>query len=51
MQPVFVLVHSPSVGPLTWAPVADRLEARDQDSIVPSLLDVADAAARFGPAS
>jgi alpha-beta hydrolase superfamily lysophospholipase len=49
MQPVFVLVHSPSVGPLTWAPVADRLEARGQDSIVPSLLDVADAAAPFWP--
>jgi hypothetical protein len=49
MQPVFVLVHSPSVGPLTWAPVADRLEARGLESIVPSLLDVADAAAPFWP--
>ncbi len=48
MQPVFVLVHSPSVGPLTWTPVADRLEARGQESIVPSLLDVADAAAPGG---
>ena len=49
MPPVFVLVHSPSVGRLTWAPVADRLEARGQESIVPSLLDVADAAAPFWP--
>ncbi len=40
MQPAFVLVRSPSVGPLTWAPVADRLRARGHDSVVPSLLDV-----------
>ena len=43
MAAVFVLVHSPSVGPLTWAPVADRLRARGRESIVPSLLDVAGA--------
>jgi hypothetical protein len=49
MQPVFVLVHSSSVGPLTWAPVADRLKTRGQESIVPPLLDVADAAAPFWP--
>ncbi len=49
MQPAFVLVHSPSVGPLTWAPVADRLRARGHESIVPSLLDVAEAAAPFWP--
>jgi len=48
-QPVFVLIHSPSVGPLTWAPVADRLRARGHESIVPSLLDVAEAAAPFWP--
>lgn len=32
---MFTLVHSPLVGPLTWAPVADRLHAA-----VPSLLDL-----------
>jgi pimeloyl-ACP methyl ester carboxylesterase len=49
MQPVFVLVHSPSVGPLTWAPVATQLEARGWRSVVPSLLDVAEAAPPFWP--
>lgn len=49
MQPVFVLVHSPSVGPLTWGPVADRLRARGFASVVPSLMDVADADAPFWP--
>jgi hypothetical protein len=32
---MFVLVHSPLVGPLTWGPVADRL-----DAVVPSLVDL-----------
>lgn len=32
---MFILVHSPLVGPLTWAPVADRL-----DAAVPSLVDL-----------
>jgi hypothetical protein len=27
MQPIFVLVHSPSVGPSTWHPVAEHLTA------------------------
>ena len=49
MQPVFVLVHSPSVGPLTWAPVASQLEARGWRTVVPSLLDVADAGPPFWP--
>jgi len=49
MQPVFVLVHSPSVGPLTWEPVAARLAARGHESVVPSLLDVADAGPPFWP--
>jgi hypothetical protein len=35
-----VLVHSPSVGPATWQPVAIELRARGRDVIVPSLLDV-----------
>jgi hypothetical protein len=41
----FVLVHSPSVGPATWAPVADRLP----DAVVPSLVDVADAPPPYWP--
>jgi hypothetical protein len=49
MQPVWVLVHSPSVGPLTWGPVAERLRGRGRDSLVPSLLDVAQAGAPFWP--
>jgi pimeloyl-ACP methyl ester carboxylesterase len=44
-----VLVHSPSVGPLTWAPIADRLTAQGRTAIVPALLDVADAAPPFWP--
>ena len=49
MQPVFVLVHSPSVGPLTWSPVAARLDAQGFASIVPSLVDVADTDPPFWP--
>ncbi|BEL05063.1 hypothetical protein Q0Z83_032540 [Actinoplanes sichuanensis] len=41
-----MLIHSPSVGPATWAPVADRLPG----SIVPSLLHVADTEPPFWPA-
>lgn len=47
--PVFVLIHSPSVGPLTWAPVADQLRGRGHDCVVPVLLDVADAAPPLWP--
>jgi hypothetical protein len=43
MRPVFVLVHSLYVGPLTCGPVADALAVRQDDSVIPSLLDVADA--------
>jgi hypothetical protein len=48
-RPVWVLVHSPSVSPLTWAPVAECLEARGHDSLVPSLLNVAEARPPFWP--
>ena len=44
MTPLFVLVHSPSVGPATWAPVAAELTHRGHSVLVPSLLGVADAA-------
>jgi hypothetical protein len=46
MAIVHVLMHSPSVGPATWAPVARRLPG----SVVPSLLHVADAGPPFWPA-
>jgi pimeloyl-ACP methyl ester carboxylesterase len=40
-DPVFVLVHSPLVGPTTWSLVARELERRGRESVVPSLLGVA----------
>jgi pimeloyl-ACP methyl ester carboxylesterase len=39
-----VLIHSPLVGPTTWSPIAQELEQRGREAIVPSLLGVADAA-------
>ncbi|MFD2353633.1 hypothetical protein ACFSTC_36840 [Nonomuraea ferruginea] len=36
----FVLVHSPSVGPSTWAPVAQALERRGHQAVVPDLTGV-----------
>lgn len=35
--PVLVLIHSPLVGPLTWEPAADRLQALGYQVVVPSL--------------
>ncbi|WP_420035698.1 alpha/beta hydrolase [Streptomyces sp. cg28] len=50
MQPTtFVLVHSPSVGPATWRPVAARLEAAGHRVRVPSLLHVGDGGPPFWP--
>ncbi|MEV4709172.1 alpha/beta hydrolase [Actinoplanes sp. NPDC049316] len=46
-MPAFVLVHSPSVGPATWAAVADRLPG----SAVPDLTGVADAGPPFWPSA
>ena len=43
MRPVFVLAHSLYVGPLTCGPVADALAVRQDDSVILSLLDVANA--------
>jgi Alpha/beta hydrolase family len=43
VEPAFVLVHSLLLGPLTWAPVAARLRASGAVTVVPSLVDVADA--------
>lgn len=41
---VFVLIHSPLVGPTTWSGIANELRARGRSAVVPSLLGVADAA-------
>ncbi|MGW5433558.1 alpha/beta hydrolase [Streptomyces sp. NPDC004059] len=49
MQPVFVLVHSPSVGPSTWHPVAERLRAEGYQVRVPSLLHIGAGAPPFWP--
>lgn len=35
---VYVLVHSPLVGPTTWSPVARELERQGHQAVVPSLL-------------
>jgi hypothetical protein len=47
--PLFVLVHSPSVGPSTWSPVAEQLVALGHDAVVPSLLSVGDGGPPFWP--
>lgn len=36
---VYVLIHSPLVGPLTWSRVAAELRQRDVDVLVPALKD------------
>lgn len=48
-MPLFVLVHSPSVGPATWAAVASRLGAAGRDVVVPSLLGVGAGGAPYWP--
>ncbi|WP_328476244.1 alpha/beta hydrolase [Actinoplanes sp. NBC_00393] len=50
MEPVYLLVNSPSVGPLTWAPVAERLRAAGAAVVVPSLVSVTDGGPPFWPA-
>lgn len=37
--PIFILVHSPLVGPAAWAPVAERLRQRGVGVVVPALRD------------
>jgi hypothetical protein len=49
MQPIFVLVHSPSVGPSTWHPVAEQLTAAGYPVQVPSLLHVGAGEPPFWP--
>jgi hypothetical protein len=49
MKPVFVLVHSPSVGPATWLPVAAQLAAAGYQARVPSLLRVGEGEPPYWP--
>ncbi len=48
-MPLFVLIHSPSVGPSTWSPVAKQLVASGCDAVVPSLLSVGEGGPPFWP--
>jgi pimeloyl-ACP methyl ester carboxylesterase len=47
MPASFVLIHSPSVGPRTWQPVARRLTELGWDAAVPSLLQVGEGGPPF----
>ena len=49
MAASFVLIHSPSVGPRTWQPVAHRLTALGWEAAVPSLLHVTDHGPPYWP--
>ncbi|MGW4799111.1 alpha/beta hydrolase [Nonomuraea sp. NPDC004297] len=49
MQTTFVLVHSPSVGPSTWAFVAESLERRGHTAVVPDLTGVSAGGAPYWP--
>jgi hypothetical protein len=44
---VYVLIHSPLVGGLTWKLVADQMRQRDLDVVVPLLLDSSDSPEPF----
>jgi hypothetical protein len=39
---VYVLIHSPLVGPLTWKLVADEMRQRRIDAAIPTLVDLPD---------
>jgi pimeloyl-ACP methyl ester carboxylesterase len=49
MATSFVPIHSPSVGPRTWQPVAHRLTELGREATVPSLLHVTDEGPPFWP--
>jgi hypothetical protein len=49
MEPLFVLVHSPSVGPATWAPVARELARQGRGVVVPSLAGTGEVGPPFWP--
>src|SRR5689334_11720032 len=44
---VYVLIHSPLVGPLTWKLVADKMHQRHLDAIIPRLEDSPDSKESF----
>ena len=46
---LFVLVHSPSVGPSTWRAVADQLRDSGHEAVVPSLLAVGEGGPPYWP--
>jgi hypothetical protein len=47
MSVTFVLIHSPLVGPATWALVAKELERRGHRAIVPSLVEALGSGSEF----
>jgi hypothetical protein len=49
MAASFVLLHSPSVGPRTWQPVAHRLAELGWEATVPSLLHITDQGPPYWP--
>jgi pimeloyl-ACP methyl ester carboxylesterase len=49
MAASLVLIHSPSVGPRTWQPVAQRLAELGWEAAVPSLLHVTDQGPEYWP--
>lgn len=49
MEAIFVLVHSPALGPSTWRPVAGELTAAGHRVVVPSLLHLAAHGPPFWP--
>ncbi|HEX5944581.1 MAG TPA: hypothetical protein VFY66_20020, partial [Anaerolineales bacterium] len=46
-HPVFVLIHSPLVGPLTWSLVANEMRQRGLEVLVPRLGDSSDSKEPF----
>lgn len=44
---VYILIHSPLVGPLSWKLVADELRQRGLDVLVPTLKDIPDSREPF----
>jgi hypothetical protein len=49
MAASFVLIHSPSVDPRTWRPVAHRLTELGWQAPVPSLLHITDQGPPYWP--